>query len=58
MKLRIGLTARAIPDDEGGNLDCYNDALASMVDDEKRWFTMNWLFAECYLYVLICHKLT
>ena len=58
MRLIIGLTIRPIPDDQGGNLDCYNDALAPLTDDQKRWFTMNWLFAECYLYVRLCQALT
>jgi hypothetical protein len=40
---------RPIPADGSGNLDCYNDALAACADDEKRWFEMDWLFAECYL---------
>jgi len=43
---------RPIPDDGGGNLNCYNDELAATPEEEKKWFTMNWLFAECYLYVL------
>lgn len=42
---------RPIPDDGGGNLECYNDELATYDDEDKRWFTMNWLFAECYLSV-------
>jgi len=58
LRLIIGLTTRPIPDDQGGNLDCYNDALAPLPDDQKRWFTMNWLFAECYLYVHLCQALT
>jgi hypothetical protein len=40
---------RPILDDGGGNLACYNDELAVTADDDKKWFTMNWLFAECYL---------
>ncbi|KLT46139.1 DUF89-domain-containing protein [Cutaneotrichosporon oleaginosum] len=42
-----------IPDDGEGNLTCYNDELAATPEEEKRWFTMNWLFAECYLYRLL-----
>lgn len=40
---------RPIPEDGGANIACYNDQLAATDDEEKRWFTMNWLFAECYL---------
>ncbi|ORY24116.1 hypothetical protein BCR39DRAFT_547632 [Naematelia encephala] len=39
-----------IADDGQGNVQCYNDELAGLADEDKRWFTMNWLFAECYLY--------
>jgi hypothetical protein len=45
----LSLTCRPIPDDGGGNLACYNEELASFSDDGKRWFEMNWLYAECYL---------
>ncbi|KAK4685763.1 damage-control phosphatase, subfamily III, partial [Tremellales sp. Uapishka_1] len=39
-----------IEDDGGSNVACYNEELALIPDEEKRWFTINWLFAECYLY--------
>ncbi|KAL1408354.1 Hairy/enhancer-of-split with YRPW motif protein 2 [Vanrija albida] len=42
-----------IPDDGNANRACYNDELAALADDDKRWFTANWLFAECYLYRLL-----
>ncbi|CAD6582132.1 MAG: hypothetical protein TREMPRED_003178 [Tremellales sp. Tagirdzhanova-0007] len=35
-----------IEEDGEGNVTCYNDELAMYTQDEKRWFTMNWLFAE------------
>lgn len=50
---RIQLTPRPIPDDGNANRACYNDELAATPEDEKRWYTMNWLFAECYLYRLL-----
>lgn len=40
-----------IEEDGQRNVDCYNDELSTHPDYEKRWFTMNWLFAECYLSV-------
>lgn len=40
---------RPIPDDGDANRACYNDELEAIAEDDKRWFTMNWLFAECYL---------
>ncbi|GMK57571.1 hypothetical protein CspeluHIS016_0404050 [Cutaneotrichosporon spelunceum] len=42
-----------IPDDGDANRACYNDELAATPEEDKRWFTMNWLFAECYLYRLL-----
>lgn len=39
-----------IEDDGGNNIACYNDELAVTPEEGKKWFTMNWLFAECYLY--------
>lgn len=30
-------------------MSCYNDELATFSDDDKRWFNMNWLYAECYM---------
>ncbi|KAL7423380.1 Hairy/enhancer-of-split with YRPW motif protein 2 [Cryptotrichosporon argae] len=39
--------------DGGGNIACYNDELARYPEEDRRWFTMNWLFAECYLYRLL-----
>lgn len=40
---------RPIPDDGDANRACYNEELAATPEENKRWFTMNWLFAECYL---------
>lgn len=40
-----------IEDDGGDNVECYNVELGRIPDEEKKWFTMNWLFAECYLCV-------
>jgi hypothetical protein len=40
---------RPIPDDRGGNLACYNEELATYSEDGRKWFEMNWLFAECYM---------
>ncbi|BEI94086.1 uncharacterized protein CcaverHIS019_0605450 [Cutaneotrichosporon cavernicola] len=42
-----------IPEDGDANRACYNDELAATPEEDKRWFTMNWLFAECYLYRLL-----
>ncbi|KAK8846563.1 hypothetical protein IAR55_005649 [Kwoniella newhampshirensis] len=39
-----------IPEDGDDNVSCYNDELATFSEDERRWSTMNWLFAECYVY--------
>ncbi|WWD21880.1 hypothetical protein CI109_106368 [Kwoniella shandongensis] len=39
-----------IPEDGDDNVSCYNEELASFSEDERRWTTMNWLFAECYVY--------
>jgi len=44
-----------IDDDGQGNVACYNDELSTYPEEEKRWFSMNWLFAECYLYVPSFH---
>jgi hypothetical protein len=30
-------------------VDCYNQELESFPEEDRKWFTMNWLFAECYL---------
>ena len=50
---------RPIEEDGQGNVKCYNDELEMYSEDEKRWFTMNWLFAECYLsiamFLCLCH---
>lgn len=48
---RLLIACRPLEDDGGGNIKCYNDELATFAEEDKRWFTMNWLFAECYLYV-------
>lgn len=44
---------RPIPDDGNANRKCYNDDLAALDDEDKRWFTAEWLWAECYLYRLL-----
>lgn len=48
-----GLADRCSPieSDGGGNVDCYNRELELTPDEDKKWYTMDWLFAECYLYV-------
>lgn len=38
-----------IEDDAGSNVKEYNDELASFPVEDRKWFTCNWLFAECYL---------
>lgn len=32
-------------------MECYNRELESTPDENKIWYTMDWLFAECYLCV-------
>lgn len=48
-----GLADRCSPieSDGGGNVACYNTELDATADKDKKWYTMDWLFAECYLYV-------
>jgi len=47
-----GLTHRLIEDDDEGNVQCYNDELATFSAEERGWSNMNWLFAECYVWVI------
>jgi len=53
LKHEMGKNAVLVPieDDQGGNVHCYNSELETLKDEGKKWFTMNWLFAECYLWV-------
>jgi hypothetical protein len=49
---------RLIEEDGGSNIDVYNDCLRPGLegkDDEKpwTWFKTSWLFAECYLSVMV-----
>ncbi|OCF33986.1 hypothetical protein I317_05983 [Kwoniella heveanensis CBS 569] len=52
MKYDLGHNAylTPIPHDGDINVQCYNDDLALYPEEDRRWSTMNWLFAECYLY--------
>ena len=38
-----------IEDDGQGNVQCYNEGLATFSGDQRGWSYVNWLFAECYL---------
>lgn len=40
-----------IEEDGEINVKCYNDELANYPEEDRKWGTMNWLFAECYLWV-------
>ncbi|WVR04246.1 hypothetical protein IAU60_001246 [Kwoniella sp. DSM 27419] len=52
MKYDMGHNAylTPIPSDGDINVNCYNDELATYPEEDRRWSTMNWLFAECYVY--------
>ncbi|WVQ83850.1 hypothetical protein IAT38_005994 [Cryptococcus sp. DSM 104549] len=52
MKYDMGHNALLTPIDDDGdsNTTCYNEELKIHSDEERRWSTMNWLFAECYVY--------
>lgn len=39
-----------IEDDGEGNVACYNEYLDMFPEAERKWWTMDWLYAECYLY--------
>lgn len=39
-----------IEEDGEGNVQPYNEYLALFDHDQRKWWTMDWLFAECYLY--------
>lgn len=32
-------------------MDCFNEELASFPEDARGWSKVNWLYAECYLWV-------
>ncbi|WWC87378.1 uncharacterized protein L201_002267 [Kwoniella dendrophila CBS 6074] len=52
MKYDMGHNAALTPIENDGdiNRECYNDELKTYPDEDRRWSTMNWLFAECYMY--------
>ncbi|KAK6904241.1 hypothetical protein I203_107757 [Kwoniella mangroviensis CBS 8507] len=52
MKYDMGHNAALTPIETDGdiNRECYNDELKIYPDYDRRWSTMNWLFAECYVY--------
>ncbi|WWC58951.1 uncharacterized protein I303_101496 [Kwoniella dejecticola CBS 10117] len=52
MKYDMGHNAALTPIENDGdiNRECYNDELRTYPDEDCRWGTMNWLYAECYMY--------
>nr|XP_019008982.1 uncharacterized protein I206_06670 [Kwoniella pini CBS 10737]OCF47763.1 hypothetical protein I206_06670 [Kwoniella pini CBS 10737] len=52
MKYDLGHNAILTPIENDGdiNRECYNDELKTYPDEDRRWGTMNWLYAECYMY--------
>ncbi|WRT65230.1 uncharacterized protein IL334_002173 [Kwoniella shivajii] len=52
MKYDMGHNAALTPISTDGDINqgCYNDELNTYPDEDRRWSTMNWLFAECYVY--------
>lgn len=56
LKHEMGKNAVLCPieEDGGDNVECYNLELDGWSDEQKTWFSVNWLFAECYLCVSHC----
>ena len=52
------LTSSLLEDDGEGNVQSYNDELATFSAEERGWSNMNWLFAECYVYVAVRWRTT
>ncbi|WVN88821.1 uncharacterized protein L203_104035 [Cryptococcus depauperatus CBS 7841] len=52
MKYEMGRNTVLSPIEADGdiNVDCYNEELSGYPEHNRRWNTMNWLFAECYVY--------
>ncbi|RSH90066.1 hypothetical protein EHS25_001399 [Saitozyma podzolica] len=52
LKHEMGRNGSLTPIDDDGeaNVGCYNEELQAHPEEDRHWFTMNWLFAECYLY--------
>ncbi|ODN74806.1 hypothetical protein L202_07121 [Cryptococcus amylolentus CBS 6039] len=52
MKYEMGHDGILTPIKEDGdiNAQCYNEELANFPENERTWGTVNWLWAECYVY--------